>query len=35
MKDEKFMARLSSKTTLDVFDTSDLQVPKYKIKAGE
>ena len=35
MKDEKFMARLASKTILEVFDTKDITVPKYKITAGE
>lgn len=35
MKDEKFMARLSSKTTLDIYETTNFVVPKYKIAAGE
>ena len=35
MKDEKFMARLSSKITLDIYDTTNFTVPKYKITAGE
>jgi len=35
MKDEKFMARLSSKTTLEIYDTTNFTVPKYKITAGE
>jgi len=35
MKDEKFMARLASKTTLDVYDTTNMTEPKYKITAGE
>lgn len=34
MKDERFMARINDKTSLDIYDTANLAEPKYKISAG-